>query len=149
MDKKGRFTLISINTSPSNGVKKRKVPAGVLKEDYGLEGDAHGGPWYRQVSLLAEEDIDYMRTKGLVLDWGDFAENLTTRGVELHKLPLGTRIYIGETEMEVTQIGKECHHGCEIFRQVGECIMPKRGIFAKVIKGGEISPAMSCCYLLP
>ena len=95
--------------------------------------------WHRQVSLLAIEDIDKMRDKFDALKPGDFAENITTKGIELCALPVGTKLYIGDVELEVTQIGKECHKGCAILKQIGDCIMPRRGIFAKVIKGGEIN----------
>lgn len=112
---------------------------GILVEDFGLKGDAHGGPWHRQVSLLALESIEKMRAKGLDVHPGDFAENLTTEGLELVSLPIGTRLKIGENAIgEVTQIGKECHHRCAIYYQAGDCVMPREGIFIKVIQGGPV-----------
>lgn len=138
------FELVSINVSSVKGTQKKPVDRATLAVDHGIMGDAHAGSWHRQLSLLAEEDIDTMRGKGVELAWGDFAENLTTRGVDLAALPVGSRLFIGEAELEVTQIGKECHHGCEIFRIVGDCVMPRRGIFAKVLVGGEIGRGCRC-----
>ncbi|MDK2930371.1 MAG: hypothetical protein PWR07_502 [Bacillota bacterium] len=125
--------------SETKGVSKRDVGRARLVEGHGLEGDAHAGPWHRQVSLLAEESIEKMRTKGIDVGPGAFAENITTRGIDLYHLPVGTRLEVGpEVVLEITQIGKECHTGCAIFRQVGECVMPREGIFARVVRGGEI-----------
>jgi len=131
-------TIISLNISTEKGVVKNPVDKVELVVDHGIEGDAHAGKWHRQVSLLAEESIDFMRAKGLELDPGVFAENITTKGIELVSLPVGTRLVAGETELEVTQIGKKCHKGCAIFQQVGDCIMPREGIFAKVIIPGTV-----------
>lgn len=131
-------TIISLNISTQKGVVKDPVDEIELVVDHGIKGDAHAGKWHRQVSLLAEESIDFMRQKGLELDPGVFAENITTRGIELPSLPVGTRLIAGETELEVTQIGKKCHKGCAIFQQVGDCIMPREGIFAKVIIPGTV-----------
>nr|WP_275579431.1 MOSC domain-containing protein [Halanaerobacter jeridensis] len=104
-----------------------------------MKGDAHAGDWHRQISLLGQEDIDEMRAQGLELEAGAFGENIVTKGLELYELPIGSRLKIGdEILLEVTQIGKECHDRCEIYQQVGDCIMPKRGIFAKVLAGGKI-----------
>ncbi|MFC1582119.1 MOSC domain-containing protein [Planctomycetota bacterium] len=133
------FEILSVNISESKGTVKKPVPELRLRIDHGVEGDAHAGDWHRQVSLLGDESIDKMRAKGLELKPGDFAENITTRGVELFGLPVGTIITIGECELEVTQIGKECHAGCEIAKKVGSCVMPKEGIFAKVLIEGTIS----------
>lgn len=131
--------VISVNISTEKGTVKLPVLQAQLIENYGIAGDAHAGNWHRQVSLLADESIDEMRTLGLKdLDFGIFAENITTRGIELHTLAIGTKVKIGESILEVTQIGKECHHGCEIFKKVGKCVMPTRGIFARVIRGGMI-----------
>ncbi len=143
---KNKFELLSLNISKKKGEKKVPVDFFEIKPEHGIEGDAHAGNWHRQISLLADEDIDLMRGKGIELNFGDFAENITTRGIELYSLPVGTRLFIGDTELEVTQIGKECHHGCAIREQVGDCIMPRRGIFAKVIKGGRITVESSCYY---
>jgi len=140
------FSVVSVNVSTAKGERKRPVPAVTLVAGHGIEGDAHAGPWHRQVSLLAIEDIEYMRDRGADVNPGDFAENITTRGIELAALPVGTRLRIGDSELEVTQIGKECHKGCAIRQQVGDCIMPRRGIFAKVITGGEVGRESTGCY---
>jgi MOSC domain-containing protein YiiM len=126
--------------SESKGERKTPVEVVELRENHGIVGDAHAGDWHRQVSLLASESIDKMRALGLDVDSGDFAENITTSGIELVSLPIGTRLQVGETLMEVTQIGKECHTRCAIFYQAGDCVMPKEGIFARVISGGMIRP---------
>ena len=134
---KGRIKAISI--SVKKGTKKSNVPAAEVKVDLGIEGDAHAGNWHRQISLLAIESIDKMIAKGADVSPGDFAENITTEGIEVAKLPIGCKLRVAETiELEVTQIGKECHSRCEIFQQVGDCIMPREGIFAKVITAGKI-----------
>ena len=130
----------AICISERKGTKKHAVPFAELIENYGIAGDAHAGNWHRQVSLLADESVDTMRGKTPELKAGDFAENILTAGVELKSLPIGTRLKIGETELEVTQIGKECHSDCEIRRLTGKCVMPTDGIFARVIKGGTIRP---------
>ncbi|MBN1165122.1 MAG: MOSC domain-containing protein [Candidatus Krumholzibacteriota bacterium] len=134
-----RFKIVSLNVSGKPGRSKRPVPKVVVKKNHGIVGDAHAGDWHRQISLLAEEDIEYMRNKLDSLGPGDFAENITTRGIDLPSLPLGAILQIGEVKLEVTQIGKECHKGCEILKRAGECIMPGRGIFARVLEGGEIT----------
>ncbi len=132
--------IIAVCRSEKKSTKKEAVNEGVLREDYGLVGDAHADCYtHRQVSLLARESIDKMRALGLEVGPGDFAENLTTVGIDLISLPLGTRISIGkEVMLEITQIGKECHTPCAIYRQAGDCVMPKEGIFARVIRGGVI-----------
>ena len=132
--------IISINISPKKGMRKKAVDSAVLKENYGIEGDAHAsGKWHRQVSLLALESIGKMQAKGLKVGPGDFAENITTQGVELPVLPVGTKMIIGEDiELEVSQIGKLCHSRCAIYEQAGDCVMPREGIFVKVLKGGTI-----------
>jgi len=132
--------IIAVCKSKKKGTRKEPVVKGVLKEDYGLVGDAHADCCtHRQVSLLATESIDKMRRLGFDVGPGDFAENLTTEGIDLLSLPVGTRIFIGETVLEITQIGKECHTGCAIYRQIGKCIMPKEGVFTRVIKGGLVN----------
>ncbi len=129
----------AINISKEKGVIKESIPEGMFQEDHGLVGDAHAGKWHRQVSLLAQESIDKMTKIGIEgLCSGKFAENLTTDGIILHTLPVGTKVKIGESFHEVTQIGKECHTGCAIKAQVGQCIMPKEGIFTRVLKTGKI-----------
>jgi len=132
--------VIAVCKSKKKGTKKKDVGEGLLKADFGLVGDAHADCCtHRQVSLLAAESIDKMRALGLELKPGDFAENLTTEEIDLLSLPVGTRISVGtQTILEISQIGKECHAGCAIFRQVGKCIMPEEGVFAKVIKGGHV-----------
>jgi MOSC domain-containing protein YiiM len=132
--------IIAVCKSEEKGTKKEAIASGVLKEDYGLVGDAHADCCtHRQVSLLAIESINKMRGLGFDLGPGDFAENLTTEGIDLVSLPTGTRLAIEKKLiLEVTQIGKKCHTGCAIFQQVGKCIMPKEGVFAKVIKGGIV-----------
>jgi MOSC domain-containing protein YiiM len=140
------FSILSINVSERKGVQKTPVDKAVLRPDHGIEGDAHAGPWHRQVSLLANEDIETMRGKGVEIRCGDFAENITTEGIELAALPIGTRLHLGEVVLEVTQIGKECHQGCAIYQAVGDCVMPRQGIFTKVIRGGTISCDSVCYY---
>ncbi len=131
--------VLSINISEKKGVIKTPIKEGIFIEEHGLKDDAHAGKWHRQVSLLAQESIDKMIKMGMSdLDAGKFAENITTEGIVLHELPVGTRLKIGETIQEVTQIGKECHKGCAIKNQVGTCIMPTEGIFTRILKGGVI-----------
>lgn len=131
--------VISVNISDKKGVIKEPIEYGVFEVGHGLKGDAHAGDWHRQVSLLGNESIDKMRNIGIEgLVPGKFAENLTTEGIILYELPVGTKLKIGETLHEVTQIGKECHSGCAIKKQVGKCVMPKEGIFTIVLKGGKI-----------
>jgi len=132
--------VVAISISAMKGVPKTNVESALLIEDAGIEGDAHAGPGIRQVSLLARESIDEMRARGASVNPGDFAENITTEGVKLSQTPVGSTIRIGETELEVTQIGKECHSRCAIYEQVGDCVMPREGIFAKVVTGGIIRP---------
>lgn len=134
--------VVAVNISLNKGEQKIPVDAVELQENYGIVGDAHAGDWHRQISLLAEESIDKMRRLGLDVDPGAFAENITTRGVDLVSLPVGSRVSLGKTLVEVTQIGKECHNRCAIFYQAGDCVMPKEGIFAKVLCGGTVSAGM-------
>jgi len=137
MNKVGK--VLDINISEKKGVIKKPIGEGVFIEDFGLEKDAHAGKWHRQVSLLGIESFRKMEELGVKgLEHGMFAENITTEGIILYELPIGTRVRIGGTIQEVTQIGKECHTGCAIAKQVGKCIMPKEGIFTKVIKGGTV-----------
>ncbi len=133
--------IVAVSVSSRKGKKKTNLPACELLRDKGLEGDAHAGDWHRQVSLLAMESIAKIRAKGLEVAPGDFAENITTTGLELWELPLGTRLVVGRKALlEVTQIGKECHDRCAIYHQVGDCVMPREGIFARVLHGGTIQP---------
>ena len=134
---KGRIKAISI--SKNRGTRKDNVSVAELKVDFGIEGDAHAGNWHRQVSLLAEESIAKMRAKGAAVKEGDFAENITTEGIDLQSLTIGSKLRLGRVaEVEITQFGKECHSGCIIFQQIGDCIMPREGVFAQVIKPGRI-----------
>ena len=134
---KGR--VLAVNISEDKGTKKTNIHSCTLLRDFGLKGDAHAGPWHRQVSLLANESIEKMREKGLKLGYGDFAENITTQGIDLVQLPIGTEIRIGgRVVLRVTQIGKECHTRCAIYYQAGDCVMPKEGIFAEVVSEGEV-----------
>ena len=134
---KGR--VLAVCTSEEKGEKKKDVGQAVIITDHGLEGDAHAGPWHRQVSLLSLTSVDKMRGRGIDINWGDFAENLTVEGLDVWVLPVGTRLQVGsDVELEVTQIGKECHLGCAIRQQVGDCVMPREGIFARVLKGGMV-----------
>jgi MOSC domain-containing protein YiiM len=132
----------SINISDKKGVVKKPIAQAVFVEDFGMQGDAHGGKGKRQVSLLAQESIDKMKAtsgmRGKGLCEGKFAENITTEGLQLYTLAIGTKLKIGDTIQQVSQIGKECHSGCEIMKQVGQCIMPREGIFTMVIKGGIV-----------
>ena len=126
--------IVSINISKRKGEPKVPVPQAQVRENYGLEGDVHAGPWHRQVSLLAQESIDRMIALGASdLTPGDFAENITTQGITLHTLPVGTRLRLGTCEAEVTQIGKQCHQHCAIFQKLGTCIMHREGIFVRIL----------------
>jgi len=134
--------VVAINISEKKGEQKHSIEKGKFIEDFGLEGDAHAGKWHRQVSLLGQESIDKMnkyQVSGLCS--GNFAENITTEGIVLYEIPVGAKMKIGDTMHEVTQIGKKCHGaGCAVMEQVGDCIMPREGIFTKVLKGGIIRP---------
>lgn len=132
--------IVSINISNKKGERKKPVEEVMLKTDYGIEGDAHASSdWHRQVSLLAKESIRKMQDLGLDVDSGDFAENITTEGISLVSLPVGTRLTIANSvELEISQIGKACYDRCAIYYQAGDCVMPKEGIFARVLKGGKI-----------
>ncbi|MEJ2325173.1 MAG: MOSC domain-containing protein [Nitrospirota bacterium] len=135
---KGR--IVSINVSGKKGVRKTPVREAMVRANFGIEGDAHASDkWHRQVSLLAAESIRKMRDKGLAVGPGDFAENITTEGIKLVDLPVGTAVTIGESvEAEVSQIGKLCHSRCAIYEAAGDCVMPREGIFVKILKGGSI-----------
>lgn len=134
-----RGKVLAVNISADKGTKKENIQSCAVIKDSGLKGDAHAGPWHRQVSLLANESIQKMRDMGLSVGYGDFAENITTQGVDLVHLPIGTEIHIGHSvALMVTQIGKVCHDRCAIYYQAGDCIMPKEGIFAEVINEGEV-----------
>jgi MOSC domain-containing protein YiiM len=133
-------SVVAVCTSLNKGERKKPVPTVELVVEHGILGDAHAGDWHRQVSLLAQESIDKMRAMGLSVSAGDFAENITTTGIDLVSLPIGSRLALGPALLEVTQIGKECHTRCAIFYQAGDCVMPKEGIFARVLQGGIVVP---------
>lgn len=135
--------VVTVNVSAGKGERKKPVPEVFLQEGLGIVGDGHAGRWHRQVSLLARESIDKMVAKGLDVGPGDFAENITTAGIEVAALPIGTRMAVGEALVEVTQIGKECHTRCAIYHQAGDCVMPREGIFVRVIRGGRVAPGDS------
>lgn len=139
-----RAQVVSVNLSEEKGQIKLPVTKGLLVEDGGLCGDAHSGDGHRQLSLLARESIDTMSALlGEELANGVFAENITTTGIQLHTLPVGTRLALGDCIVQITQIGKQCHAGCEIFKKVGSCVMPTQGVFARVLAGGEIAQGNS------
>jgi cyclic pyranopterin phosphate synthase len=142
------FIIKSVNISQKRGVQKQPVEAVECIKSYGIKGDAHAGDWHRQVSFLAGEAVDTMRAKAgtFEIKHGDFGENIVTRGIDWTKVNVGGTIVVGDVELEVTQIGKECHDRCAIFDAVGDCIMPTQGIFAKVIKGGMIHAGDSGYY---
>ncbi len=132
-------TIIAVCTSVKKGTTKAEVGSAVVEKGFGLKGDAHGGDWHRQISLLSMEQIEKMKEKGFDVKPGSFAENLTTRGFDLGAVKIGDRIKVGETVLlEVTQIGKECHTRCAIYNKIGECIMPEQGVFTRIIEGGEV-----------
>jgi cyclic pyranopterin phosphate synthase len=133
-------TVVAVNVSAAKGERKKPTPAVMLRVEHGIEGDAHAGEWHRQVSLLSQESIDKMTAAGLDVGPGDFAENITTTGLEVDTLPLYTTLELGEALVEVTQIGKECHSRCAIYHQAGDCVMPREGIFVRVLRGGRVAP---------
>lgn len=137
----GRMMVVAVSQSPVKGVRKVNLAAGLLVAGKGLDGDAHADGSHRQLSLLGLESIEAMRRRGILVNPGDFAENVTTLGICLYKLSVGMRLEIGgEIELEVTQIGKTCHSGCEISRQTGTCVMPREGIFCRILRGGLVRP---------
>lgn len=131
--------VIAVCVSETRGVQKKNVHTAKFIEDFGIENDAHSGKWHRQVSLLSYDKIEEFRAKGAKVKDGDFGENLIVKGIDFRKCPIGTRFCCNDVILELTQIGKECHKGCEIFKTMGDCIMPREGVFAKVIQGGTIS----------
>jgi TatD DNase family protein len=135
---KKKFTIEAVCISKRKGVQKNAVDSVIVLKDFGIKDDAHAGDWHRQISFLAVEAIDTMRAEGLNLEPGAFGENIVTRGIDWTKVNTGGKIRIGEVELEVTQIGKECHTPCAIFYKAGRCIMPEMGVFAKALKGGVI-----------
>ena len=130
--------IIAVNISEKKGTQKKNVHRAKLIEEFGIENDAHAGKWHRQVSLLSYEKIEEFRKKGAQIGLGAFGENLIVEGYDFRNLPVGTRFQCGDVILEMTQIGKECHSHCEIYKRMGECIMPREGVFAVVIQGGKI-----------
>ncbi|NLV74011.1 MAG: MOSC domain-containing protein [Chloroflexi bacterium] len=131
--------IVAVCVSAKKGVQKHDIGQAELRTEWGIVGDAHAGPWHRQVSLLAQESIDKMRTRGLNVHPGSFAENITTEGLELHTLPVGTRIRLGNVLTELTQVGKECHTRCAIYETAGDCVMPREGVFVRILADGQIA----------
>ena len=131
--------VIAVCTSERKGIQKTSVPEIKVIEDWGIEGDAHAGKWHRQVSLLSFDKIEDFRARGAEVENGAFGENLVVQGIDFATLPIGTKFGCNDVVLELTQIGKECHNGCEIFKKMGKCIMPTNGVFTKVIHGGVIS----------
>ena len=129
----------AVCTSPEKGTEKVNVHTAAIRENWGVEGDAHAGTWHRQISLLSWQKVEAFNLQGAAVTDGAFGENLLVDGIDLAKLPVGTRLKCGDVLMEITQIGKECHHGCAIRQRVGYCIMPHEGVFARVLSGGRIS----------
>lgn len=141
--------LLAICMSEKKGTQKKPVDSAVLKADWGIEGDAHAGKWHRQVSMLSFEKIEDFRAKGAEVGFGAFGENLVVEGFDLRSIPVGTRFQVGEALLELTQIGKECHSHCEIYKVMGDCIMPREGVFTKVVKGGRIATGDKIIILSP
>jgi len=141
--------IVAVSVSEKKGMRKTNVDEAWLKEEHGITGDAHAGDGHRQVSLLAKESIEKMQALGLDVSTGDFAENLTTEGIDLPVVPVGARLLVGkDVTLEVTQIGKTCHERCAIYYQAGDCVMPKEGIFVRVLKGGRVAPGDEITILL-
>lgn len=134
----GAGKVVAVCISEKKGTAKKNVGRGTLVVDHGLQNDAHAANWHRQVSLLSHEKVEEFKSRGAQVAQGAFGENLLVSGIDLRTLPIGTKLRSGDIELEVTQIGKECHAHCEIYHQVGDCIMPREGIFARVLKGGDI-----------
>lgn len=131
--------IIAVCVSEHKGTQKKNVNSALFKTDWGIEGDAHAGNWHRQVSLLSHDKIEDFRARGAEVKDGAFGENLVVSGIDFRSLPIGTRFSCNDVLLELTQIGKECHNGCEIFKKMGDCIMPREGVFARVLHGGTIS----------
>ena len=131
--------VLAVCVSTEKGTQKQNVGTAVFVEDWGIEGDAHAGKWHRQVSLLSHEKIEAFRARGAQVEDGAFGENLVVSGIDFRSLPLGTKFQCNDVVLELTQIGKECHNGCEIYKAMGDCIMPREGVFTRVLHGGSIS----------
>ncbi|MEJ5229060.1 MAG: MOSC domain-containing protein [Pseudothermotoga sp.] len=148
-EKEVEAKILSVNISRVKGVKKTPVDEIELLENYGVKGDAHAGNWHRQVSMLSVSSIEKARNWGIEVNYGDFAENITVDGIEVWQLPVGTKVFVKDVELEVTQIGKECHDGCAVAKAVGKCVMPTEGIFLKVIRGGKIKSGDTAIFVIP
>ena len=133
--------------SEKKGTQKHEIPQAELKTEWGIEGDAHAGKWHRQVSLLGLEQIEEFRARGAEVDFGAFGENLIVEGYHFRELPIGSRFQVGDALLEMTQIGKECHSHCQIYQVMGDCIMPREGVFARVLQGGTIRKGDSITLL--
>ena len=133
--------------SEKKGTQKHEIPQAELKTEWGIEGDAHAGKWHRQVSLLGLEQIEEFRARGAEVDFGAFGENLIVEGYHFRELPIGSRFQVGDVLLEMTQIGKECHSHCQIYQVMGDCIMPREGVFARVLQGGTIRKGDSITLL--
>ena len=131
--------VLAVCVSTEKGTQRQNVGTAVFVEDWGIEGDAHAGKWHRQVSLLSHEKIEAFRARGAQVEDGAFGENLVVSGIDFRSLPLGTKFQCNDVVLELTQIGKECHNGCEIYKIMGDCIMPREGVFTRVLHGGSIS----------
>ena len=142
-------TIRSICISEEKGTQKHEIPEAEIVEDWGIRGDAHAGKWHRQVSLLGLDQIEEFRARGAEVEFGAFGENLVVEGFHFRELPVGTRFQIGDVLLEMTQIGKECHSHCLIYKVMGDCIMPREGVFAKVLHGGTIRPGDSMTMVQP
>ena len=141
--------IIAVCVSEQKGTQKKNVNSAVFMEDWGIEGDAHAGKWHRQISLLSHDKIEDFRARGAEVKDGAFGENLVVSGIDFRTLPIGTRFACNDVLLELTQIGKECHNGCEIFKKMGDCIMPREGVFSRVLHGGTISVGDELTVLPP
>ena len=142
-------TIIAVCVSAAKGTQKQNVRSAKIIEDWGIEGDAHAGRWHRQVSLLSHDKVEDFRARGAEVSDGAFGENLVVSGIDFKTLPIGTRFACNTVLLELTQIGKECHSHCEIHRLMGDCIMPREGVFARVLHGGEIAEGDTLTILPP
>ncbi len=141
--------VIAVCVSEKKGTQKKNVNSAVFVEDWGIENDAHAGKWHRQVSLLSHDKVEAFRARGAEVKDGAFGENLVVSGIDFKALPIGTRFACNDVLLELTQIGKECHNGCEIFKKMGDCIMPREGVFSRVLHGGIISVGDALTVLPP
>lgn len=141
--------VVAVCRSEKKGTEKINIERGMLIKEYGLENDAHAGNWHRQISLLSYQKIEAFREKGAEVEFGAFGENLIVDGIDFRSLPVGTKFYVNDAILQLTQIGKECHNGCAIYQRMGDCIMPREGVFARVLQGGEVAVGDEMRYELP